>query len=79
MRQNYNVTSAKGSFIESNSKENSRGVVQDLLKTIVRTDSEIARLNQGKRRRNNEALSIAGRGLKNLNLMYSVLLGYINN
>ena len=77
--QNYNVTSVMGSFIESNSKEKSRGVAQDLLKTIIRKDLEIARLNQGKRRLYNEALSVEGRGLENLNLIYSVVQGYINN
>jgi hypothetical protein len=74
--RNYDLRSLVGSFDDAKKDQNS--IAQDLLKTIMKKDLEIARLNQSKRRLYNETLLSEGRCLESNSLMYSVIQAYIN-
>lgn len=51
-------------------------VAQDLFKTILKREQEIARLKQNQRRFNNTVLGIEGRCLDNMSLIFSLIESY---
>jgi hypothetical protein len=77
LSQNQELKTLVGNFDENNKEKST--VAQDLLKSVMRKDLEIARLNHNKRKLYNQSLLTEGRCLESMSLMYSVIQSYVGN